>query len=232
MQEKFSRGYKIEEVNKSLADDFLQRHHYLAQQGNGFLGKVHYGLFTQDYKFIGVCVFSGISVIETLIGAFDGFDRTSDQDGFWELSRLAMDDENKKPNLTSWFVSRCLKRLKHTHYVRVILSYADSKYHVGYIYQATNFKYYGLAPQKSDFFEDIGGGEEKQVWRGSVKGLKGEWRLRSRKHRYMIVYDKTLRIRWKEEPYPKGDNQEFVLGQPVFMQTNIFDFLQEGQANV
>ena len=151
-------GYHIEAIDKSLADDFLQRHHYLAQQGNGFLGKAQYGLFTSDNKFVGCIVFAGISVIETLIGAFEGFDRFSDQSGFWELTRLAMDDDNKKLNLTSWFVAKAIKRLKHEYHVRALISYADSKYHNGYIYQATNFKYYGLAPQKSDFFESLEGG--------------------------------------------------------------------------
>jgi hypothetical protein len=42
--------------------------------------------------------------------------------------------------------------------------------------------------------------------RGPIKGLEGEWRERSRKHRYMMVFDKDLKnklmwkeIQWKEE---------------------------------
>ena len=191
------------------------------------MGKVQYGLFTKDNLFVGTVVFAGISVIETLIGAFEGFERTSSQEGFWELTRLSMDDALKKPNLTSWFLSRCIKRLKKEHYVRAIISYADSKYHKGYIYQATNFKYYGLAPQKSDFFESLPDGSSRQVWRGSVKGLSGEWIPRSRKHRYMLVYDKTLRIKWQEEPYPKGDNTEYSLTTPDNAQINMFDLLSD-----
>lgn len=221
------KDYYIASIDKSLADDFLQRHHYLAQQGNGFLGKAYYGLFTKSDKFIGCIVFAGISVIETLIGAFEGFERTSDQSGFWELTRLAMDDNRKEKNLTSWFVSRAIRKLRKENNVRALISYADSQYHHGYIYQATNFKYYGLAPQKSDFFALVGGGTERQVWRGSVKGLKGEWRLRSRKHRYMLVYDKSLTIQWEEKPFPKGDNTEYVLSAPKEQQMNIFDYIGE-----
>lgn len=155
---KFSEEYEIHQINHSLANDFLKRHHYLAQQGNGFLGKKQYGLFSKDNKFVGCVVFAGVSVIETLIGAFEGFERFSSQEGFWELTRLSMDDDLKVPNLTSWFLSKCIKLLRKEEYVRAIISYADSKYHHGYIYQATNFKYYGLAPQKSDFFENLSGG--------------------------------------------------------------------------
>lgn len=215
--------YRIQEIGHQLADSFLTKHHYLAQQGNGFLGKRQYGLFRDDYSLVGVIVFSGISVIETLIGAFDGFDRNSPQDGFWELSRLAMDSNLKERNLTSWFVSRAIKTLRKQERVRALISYADSKYHHGYIYQATNFKYYGLAPQKRDFFEKLIGGGERQVWRGSVKGLEGEWRDRSRKHRYMIVYDKSLCVKWKQQPFPKGDNTEYI-GTPIG-QGNLYDFI-------
>lgn len=222
---RFNEEYEVGRISHQLAHDFLKRHHYLAQQGNGFLGKVQYGLFRKDGRFVGVVVFAGVSVIETLIGAFEGFERFSNQEGFWELTRLAMDDDTKEKNLTSWFLSRCIKRLRQEEYVRAIISYADSKYHKGYIYQATNFKYYGLAPQKSDFFEQVGGGVVKQVWRGSVKGLKGEWKPRSRKHRYMLVYDKTLKIKWAEEPYPKGDNTEYQLTTPKQTQMNMFDYM-------
>jgi hypothetical protein len=101
---------------------------------------------------------------------------------------------------------------------------ADSRYHHGYIYQATNWKYYGLAPEKSDFFYSDGGGQERQLWRGSTKGLSGEWRKRSRKYRYMLVYDPTLHVKWKQEPYPKGDNEEYPLDNNVQYQTSLFDF--------
>jgi hypothetical protein len=55
-------------------------------------------------------------------------------------------------------VAKAIKRLRSETNVRALISYADSKYHHGYIYQATNFKYYGLAPQKQDFFEKLTGG--------------------------------------------------------------------------
>ena len=225
MKSNFANEYEIERITHKLADDFLQRHHYLAQQGNGFLGKVQYGLFSNDGKFVGVIVFAGISVIETLIGAFEGFERFSSQEGFWELTRLAMDDELKKPNLTSWFVSKCIKRLRSEQYVRAIISYADSQYHHGFIYQATNWKYYGLTAQKSDFWEMRPDGSERIVQRGMKSSLNGEWRKKSRKHRYMLVYDDSLVIKWKEQPYPKGNNDEYQLHIPNQTQLNMFDYL-------
>ena len=222
---KFSKKYSIQEINHSMADGFLIRHHYLAQQGNGFLAKIAHGLFDNSLHLVGVITWGGVSAFQTLIGLFEGYERYSDQNGIWELTRLAMDDNRKEKNLTSWFVSHSIKKLRKEYEVKAIISYADSTYHHGYIYQATNFKYYGLAPKKQDFFEIQNDGTEKQIWRGSVKGMKGEWRDRSRKHRYLIIYDKNLKVKWKEMPYPKGDNNEYALSEPKENQISVFDLI-------
>ena len=214
--------YYISKISHNICDTFLKRHHYLSQQGHGFLGLENYGLFTKDHILCGVVVFSGISVIETLIGAFEGFTRESSQQGFYELSRLSMDDDLKERNLTSWFLARAIKQLRHDNQVRAIISYADSRYHHGYIYQATNFKYYGLTDAKTDYFI-IKDGVEKQVQRGTVKNTGGFWKPRPRKHRYLLVFDKSLCVKWKESVYPKGNNTEYELSTPKYDQLTFFD---------
>lgn len=220
---KFSEEYCINDISYSVAYNFLLKHHYLAQQGNGFLCKVAYGLFDKQFRLIGVITFGGVAIFYTLMGLFEGYKRESDQSGIWELTRLAMDDKRKEKNLTSWFVAHSIKKLRKENDVKAIISYADSTYHHGYIYQATNFKYYGLTDQKTNFFELQPDGTYKQVWRGEVKSLNGEWRSRSRKHRYLLVFDKTLKVKWKEMPYPKGDNDEFELSEPKQYQISMFD---------
>ena len=72
-------------------------------------------------------------------------------------------------------------------------SYADSNFHSGTIYRFCNFTYFGLTEPKKDFYYADG----TKHSRGSVKGVEGEWRDRSRKHRFMIVYDKSLTVKWK-----------------------------------
>ena len=218
-------GYTVETISHCITESFLKKHHYLAQQGSGFLGKVQYGLFDKQLHLVGVIAFSGFSVWQTLIGAFEGFERYSNQDGFWELTRLAMDDERKEKNLTSWFVARAIRKLRKSYNVRAILSYADSTYHHGYIYQATNFGYYGLTDPKCDFHERQEDGTLKLVWRGAVKGHDGEWIERSRKHRYLLVFDKSLKVKWQKQPYPKGDNEEYELKEQDKTQLSIFDVI-------
>jgi len=49
------------------------------------------------------------------------------------------------------------------------------------------------APKKDFYYED---GTKHS--RGSVKGLKGEWKERTRKHRYLLIFDKKINVLWKE----------------------------------
>ena len=193
--------YKIETISKTTANTFLAAHHYLSKAGYSFRSGNNYGLYKGE-KLIGVAVFHGPSVPETAQSCF-GLTRT-EQQGIWELGRLAVDDESKVKNLTSWFLSRCIKQLRKDKDVRAILTYADTDYHKGFIYQALNFKYYGLSAPKKDFWVEQADGSFKKQSRGKTSGVKGEWRPRSRKHRYVLVYDKSLKVKWCDEPYPKS----------------------------
>ena len=198
------RDYQIKLIKKNDAKTLLESFHYLSKQGFGFRSGFNYGLFVDD-KLIGVAIFHTLSVPETAKGCF-GLNR-NEQQGIYELGRLALNPKEYEKNLTSWFLSRTIKLLKKDTNVKAILSYADSAYHNGYIYQATNFKYYGLTAPKKDFWILQEDGSYKKHQRGKIKGTKGEYRDRSRKHRYLIIFDKTLKCKWEEQPYPKGDNK-------------------------
>ena len=197
----FIQGYRIERISKQQAQDILSKFHYLSQQGFSFRSGFNYGLFYKDIL-IGVAIYHTLSVPETTKGCF-GLERTQQQ-GIYELGRLTIDPNYYKKNLTSWFLSRTIKMLRKETNVRAILSYADSDYHVGYIYQATNFKYYGLTAPKKDFWILQEDGTYKKHQRGKTRGLQGEWRPRSRKHRYLLIFDKRLKCKWKEQPYQRG----------------------------
>lgn len=182
---------------------FLDKFHYLHKEGFKFRSGVNYGLFLNN-NLIGVAVYNGLSVPETAKGCF-GLERNQ-QEGIFELGRLALDYKMYERNLTSWFLSATIRKLRKDNNVRAILSYADSDKHTGFIYQATNFKYYGLTAPKSDFWILQEDGTYKKHQRGKIKGLKGEYRPRSRKHRYLLIFDSKLKTKWKEESYPKKDN--------------------------
>ena len=196
--------YRVSQITKTQAESILKDHHYLSRESLGFRSGVNYGLFKigadestplfNTDLLCGVAIYTGISVVETIIGMCS----ETNQKGFYELSRLCLlpSIQSEEHNITSWFLSRSLRKLKKDYYVRAILSYADSRYHKGIIYRACNFKYYGFTPPKKDFYYTDKKGVYRRLQRGSVKGLKGEWVDRPQKHRYLIQCDKSLNIKW------------------------------------
>ena len=197
--------FYIDRVGKDETKELLYTHHYLKDESKDFKSGYNYGLFKRPEwecplnigGCLGACIFTGLPVPEIAVGAF-GLERDK-QDGLYELSRLCIhpDIQKEEYNITSWFVSKCIKRFKKDANVRAVLSYADSSRHDGIIYRACNFKYYGLTDKKSDFYYADG----TKHSRGSIKGCDGEWRDRTRKHRYLMVFEFGLNVLWKEEKY-------------------------------
>ena len=191
--------YHIDRVNKSDAADLLLRFHYLKDISKTFKSGYNYGLYKNN-EFCplniggiqGVCIFTGLPVPEIAKGAF-GLER-NEQEGLFELSRLCIHPitQQEEYNITSWFVSRAIKQLRKETKVRAIISYADSEHHGGTIYRACNFRYCGLSDPKKDFYFSDG----TKHSRGKIGDAEGEWRDRSRKHRYVMVFDKKLELLW------------------------------------
>jgi hypothetical protein len=202
---KLKEQYFIEKISRYAAKKLLDEYHYLHEDGNYRSGH-NYGLFDINTRFlVGVCVFHTVSAKEIAKGCFghDGYNL----DGFYELGRLCINPHYHEKNLTSFFLSNAMTIFRKQDKVVAMLTYADVGYHVGYIYQACNFKYYGLTNQKNDFFVEQANGSFKKLQRGKCKHLKGEWRPKNQKHRYLIIYDKSLQTLWAEQPYPKGEQK-------------------------
>ena len=194
--------YHIDRVNKSDAADLLLRFHYLKDISKTFKSGYNYGLYKNN-EFCplniggiqGVCIFTGLPVPEIAKGAF-GLER-NEQEGLFELSRLCIHPitQQEEYNITSWFVSRAIKQLRKETKVRAIISYADSEHHGGTIYRACNFRYCGLSDPKKDFYFSDG----TKHSRGKIGNAEGEWRDRSRKHRYVMVFDRSLELLWTDK---------------------------------
>jgi len=199
-------AYYIDKVSKEEVKDLLYTYHYLKDESKDFKSGFNYGLYRKSFTDIlrignclGACIFTGLPVPEIAVGAF-GLERNQ-QEGIYELSRLCIhpDIQKEEYNITSWFVSRCIRRFRKDACVRAILSYADNNHHSGIIYRACNFQYYGLTDRKKDFYYSDG----TKHSRGKIKGSEGEWKERSRKHRYLMIFDKELkkRLTWEEEQW-------------------------------
>ena len=202
--------FYIDKVGKEEIKELLYTHHYLKDESKDFKSGYNYSLYRKSFTDIlniggsvGACIFTGLPVPEIAVGAF-GLERNQ-QEGIYELSRLCIhpDVQKEEYNITSWFVSRCIRRFRKDANPRAIISYADASKHSGIIYRASNFSYRGMTDPKKDFWIEQSDGSFIKHSRGPTKGLEGEWRERSRKHRYLMIFDKNLkkRLTWKEEKW-------------------------------
>jgi hypothetical protein len=184
--------YSIRKVNREQCVFLLRTFHYLTAESKGFKSGFNVGLFHRD-MLVGVCIFTALPVPELSVSMF-GLAR-DDQSGLWELSRLVLDPlvQHTEHNLASWFVSRALRKLKSDEYLRAVLSYADTRFHAGVVYAASNFTYCGLTAPKADWF--VAG---VKLSRGVCAGV-GEWRPRPQKHRFVKIFDNKLNLRWQPQ---------------------------------
>lgn len=196
--------YFIQKLSRYSAKKVLDEYHYLHEQGFNFRSGINFGLFTAENKLlIGVAVFHTNSAKEIVKGCF-GINSYK-LEGFYELGRLVLNPHFYEKNLTSFFLGNAIKIFRKHKNVRALLTYADSDYHHGYIYQACNFKYYGLTDKKNDFWIDNKDGTTTKLQRGKCKHLDGKWIPKSQKHRYLLIFDNELKPLWTELPYPKGN---------------------------
>jgi len=192
--------YEVCLCSKRDVSYLLNAFHYLADISVTFKSGFNVALKYEGVV-VGACIFTGFPVPELAKGCF-GLGR-SEQEGLWELSRFVLDPQHqaKEHNLSTWFMSRALKKIRREQPVSAVLSYADNDHHNGTIYAASNFKYYGLTSEKKDFWIEQVDGSYKKHSRGKTKGILGEWRTRSRKHRFLLVFNKSLICNWVESKW-------------------------------
>lgn len=143
-------GYAVDRIKYSVARDYIKMNHYSHGCHNG--ASPCYGLLSGD-DLIGVLMFATPCSEAVRSSVFGGQYRS------WvtELHRLHIMDVTPK-NAESWFISRCLKKLKKDKpEIRAVLSFSDTTVgHEGTIYKATNAYRVG-STGKSTFYIDENG---------------------------------------------------------------------------
>jgi hypothetical protein len=127
-----------------------------------------------------------------------------------ELNRLTL--RNNRKNEASRLVGASLRLLPKP---LIVMSYADTAQgHMGIVYQATNWRYYGLSEIRTDrvFIDGTKSKHGRHIISTEVNNLRERTVLvlRPRKHRYVqILADKSTAkkidsdIRYSIHPYPK-----------------------------
>lgn len=199
--------YEVKKIERNDCEDFILKIHYAKRWPSISYA---YGLFEQK-ELVGVVTYGTPSSAPLRRGVAGEHNRNR----VLELNRLVL--KNNKKNEASFLVAKSLRLLPKG---KIIISYADtSQDHIGVVYQACNFKYYGLSAKRTDWkvrgMEHLHG----QTIADEFRGKENRSRLmrekygddfylqdRPRKHRYIYVTGNKFLYReilYKEEPYPK-----------------------------
>lgn len=195
--------FVIKEINKKQATEIIEKYHYLGKKK--FMYTIAYGLFEKENEdeLLGCAVFGVVGGSVALKGWFSVDNSHSNE--YFELTRLVMNPNLNGCNATSFLLGNAIKDIKKNRKeIKAIISLADNSLHNGAIYQACNFKYYGLTNPKTDFVVSGSSFINQRV--GTTKDKEGVWIPRSRKHRYCYIINEDININYKEEKYPKGNS--------------------------
>jgi hypothetical protein len=182
-----------------------------------------YGIYNNKKLLNGVCVF-GLPPSATLVQhLLSGLYKKN----ILELNRLVI-NEGLDKNILSFFVSQSLKNLPTP---LCVVSYADpNNGHHGFIYQATNWIYTGVGSKTPNWY--LNGGRQihnKWVKKHRAEGFDLKKVDQEGKHRYiMFLGDKRQKkdmlknLKYKIEPYPKGDNKRYDASFKPGIQLRLF----------
>ena len=212
--------YSVKSIGSIVGRDFMKDNHYTGGCHNR--PSPCYGLFKDD-KMVGALCFA-TPISERVRSSVFGKDY---KDHVTELHRLFIFDSEPK-NTESWFISRCLKRLKRDKpKIWGVITFADStEGHNGTIYRATNAIFCGLS-SKSTFYLDREGnlraprqcGVNISVDDAYIRGWAPVKRLSKYRYLYLLPDSKGHKrelyrlCRYTNEsgpvlPYPKRSNNE------------------------
>ena len=207
--------YRVVPITREYFKEWLLHKHYAKVIPNVMKA---YGLVDNENILQGVCCYG--TPANNHNNAMGDFKQI-------ELVRLVVNDGLEK-NTLSYLVSQSLGMLSRP---LSLISYADQgKNHHGYIYQATNWIYTGLGGGVDYYRDKTGKNIHSRIMsdhrlkrpsetRAQIaeslgwEKIKGEY-----KHRYFYflgspkekrVWLKTLLAKYKQLPYPKGDNQRY-----------------------
>ena len=187
--------YKVTKITRGACECFFAKHHYLSQQGNTFRSGYYFGLLHKD-KLIAATVFNTMSSQITAKGCFDL--ATNDQQGFFEIGRFSIEPDYDTDDLAAWFLKESARRFRSEHEVRALFAYADPAYETGEVYTDAGFTCYGLTAKRRDFYVKQDDGSFIKQNRGKTKDVKGEWRDRPQKLRFLLTYDEDLHTQWED----------------------------------
>lgn len=233
--------YYVRSIDNFLTKDWLLHKHYAKRIPSISFA---FGLYDTELILRGICTY-GMPCRRYNDGGniFDNKIKVPT----YELNRLVVNDGMEK-NTLSYFVSQTFNILPKP---ICLVSYADpNNGHHGFIYQATNWLYTGVAESGGKSFDWILNGKYlhgRNMTTEYVKGMcgenydatktiyenfeniGGEIKSQDGKHRYFkflgnkrVVTEMRNAMKYEIKPYPKGDNKRYDASYCPNIQTTLF----------
>jgi len=132
--------YIIKNIEKEIAINFIQKYHYSKIMPK--LTKYYLGIFEEN-NLLGVVTLGwGTQPLQTIKKIFDKHDLKSTD--YLEIGKMCFRPEYNQSNHGSKFMSSLIKWLKQNTQTMFLYTLADGIMgKVGYVYQASNFRYLG-----------------------------------------------------------------------------------------
>jgi len=143
---KSPKELEVKRINNQLASSFIIENHYTHTCPQNIM--LALGFYYNDI--LTTCIVYGIPPgRDTAHSIWDG----GNTDECWELVRLFSHD-NCPRNTESYCIGQSFKYIKkHFPQIKVLVSYADAKFHhCGFVYQATNWWYIGTGGDSQEFY--------------------------------------------------------------------------------
>lgn len=215
--------YTVKEIPAKDARTLVKTYHYSGKVVAN--SKIHLGVFSPDGELVG-CLQCGPPMNGNKTA-----DKILPNTPMMELNRMVMADSEPR-NSESMAISACNSWLRRNTDLRYILSFSDGKEgNVGYIYQATNWKYIGYL--LSDSFYDLDGKivhsvtvwhqfKEKHPKRAThttneilCEEFSNVSIISSKQHVYLYPLYNNIKFPFETKPYPKKDREVKILRRKV-----------------
>jgi hypothetical protein len=195
--------FSVRKISCKTAKEYIHRNHYSKGSHNGPFPC--YGLYAGE-NLIGCLMFATPCSENVRASVFGKEFKNS----VIELHRLHIQDGTPK-NTESFFISKCLKSLrKDRPQTLAVISFADpTQGHVGTIYQASNFQYYGISG-KCKFYLDENNrlrhprqcGRNISAQEAKAKNWVPTERLGKHRYIYLLSHKYRKLLKLVSQPYP------------------------------
>lgn len=206
------RDMTVHPATTKDVDEFCRRYHYTAQGGNKTW---RYGLW-HNHTLYGIVSYN-LPTRETCESVFG----PQHHQHVWHMGRLALPDIAPR-NSESRLIAGSLKLIEQHHpHVWAIATYAATDVgHIGYVYQATNAIYTGIAGHTTYYTDPTGARRSDYLagnWISPQRATELGWTKQqgTGKHRYLYILgnrrERRIRqqmLRWPTLPYPKHNTGE------------------------